>query len=80
MPRYTFKDTSTGEFFYDYMSVSERDEYLEKNPHISQTLCTPGIGDSVRLGVRRPDNGFHEALSKVKQAHPLNDIGKNSKY
>jgi hypothetical protein len=26
--------------------------------------------DPVRLGVRRPDSGFKEVISKIKSAHP----------
>jgi hypothetical protein len=26
--------------------------------------------DPVRLGIRRPDSGFKEVISKIKAAHP----------
>lgn len=28
-------------------------------------LSAPSIGDSVRLGIRRPDNGMREVLQKI---------------
>lgn len=74
MPRYTFKDTNSEEIFTRYMSSESKEKYLQEHPHIIQPLCAPGIGDSVRLGIRKPDGSYYEALSKVKEAHPINDI------
>jgi putative FmdB family regulatory protein len=37
---------------------------------ISQELTTANFGDPVRMGVKRPDAGFGEVLSRVKSAHP----------
>ena len=34
------------------------------------------IGDSVKLGIKRPDKGFHEVLSKMSEAHPLGNFGR----
>mgnify|MGYP003653724240 CR=1 FL=1 len=72
MPNYTFTDTTTNEQFLEFMSMSEKDEYLKNNPHILQTLITPiGLVDSVRIGVKKPDNGFRDVLKKIKKANPL---------
>lgn len=69
MPRYSFTDTNTGEEFNQIMTIAERDTYLEENPHIKQKLATPAFGDSVRLGIRRPDDNFNDVLKKAKSAH-----------
>lgn len=74
MPLYTFVNTHTNEIFDDFMTISQKETYLSENPHIKQPLATPGYADPVRLGVTRTDQGFKEALQKVQEAHPINEI------
>jgi hypothetical protein len=57
------------------MKISERDDFLRDNPQYeSVILGAPSIGDPVRLGLRKPDQGFREVLQKAKAAHPLGKI------
>lgn len=74
MPTYTFRNEETKEEFTTIMSLSEREEFLENNPHIKQCLATPSFGDSVRMGVRKIDNGFNDVLQKAKNAHKHSTI------
>lgn len=70
MPSYTFLNTTSGEVFTTIMSIAEREEYLKDNPHIQQQLISaPSIGDSIRLGLKKPDNGFRDRLREIKKAH-----------
>lgn len=70
MPVYTFKDLNTGDEFTTVMSMTEREEYLKANPHIQQQLISaPALGDSIRLGLKKPDNGFRDRLKEIKKAH-----------
>ncbi len=74
MPTYSFKNIETNEEFERILSMSERETYLEENPHVKQTIKrAPSLGDSVRLGVRKPDQGFREVLQKAK-VHKHNTI------
>ena len=78
MPTFTFRDNETGEEFEEFMTNSEKETFLETNPHYEQILRkAPAIGDPVRLGVTKPDAGFGEVLSKIHKAHPLGNV-KNS--
>ena len=75
MPKYDFRDIETGEEQEITMKISELDEFKEKNPHLQQFLKhAPGLGDSIRMGLKKPDNGFRDVLSKAKEAHPLGKI------
>jgi len=69
---YTFLNTETQQVEEHSMRMSEYDEFKEKNPHLDR-YHEPGrsavMGDSVRLGIRRPDNGFREVLSKISDAN-----------
>jgi hypothetical protein len=70
MPIYTFKNLNTGDEFTTVMSMTEREEYLKANPHIQQQLiAAPAIGDSIRMGLVKPDNGFRDRLREIKKAH-----------
>lgn len=70
MPSYTFLNTDSGEVFTTIMSIAEREEYLKANPHIQQQLISaPALGDSIRLGLKKPDNGFRDRLKEIKKHH-----------
>ena len=75
MPTYDFRDKTTGEVFEKTMKISEKVEFLKQNPQYeSVILGAPIIGDPIRLGIRKPDQGFREVLAKAKAAHPKGDV------
>ena len=43
-------------------------------------LTAPTLGDPVRLGIRRPDNGFREVLQKIHDKTPGSTLKNNSSY
>lgn len=71
MPTYEFINTTTGETFQRVMKIAEKEQYLIDNPDIQQyhSAMAP-VGDSVRLGIRKPDNGFKEVLQKIHSKTP----------
>jgi len=70
MPSYSFKNLNTGEEWTTVMSISEREEFLRENPHVQQQLiAAPALGDSIRMGLRKPDAGFRDRLKEIKKAH-----------
>lgn len=69
MPTYTFRNKDTGEVFDKLMSWKSREDYLSNNPELEPIIGSPGIGDPVRLGVRRNDDGFREVLSKIHHSN-----------
>jgi hypothetical protein len=72
MPIYTFLNLESKEIETHNFSMSSYDEFTKNNPQL-QRYHEPGIsatiGDSVRLGIRKPDNGFKEVLSKIASAN-----------
>jgi hypothetical protein len=79
MPTYDFRNKDTGEVFEKIMKIAEKEQYLIDNPHIEQTLlAAPAMGDSVRLGLHKPDNGFKEVLQKIHSRAPGSQIKQNS--
>ena len=75
MPTYNFRHRETGEITEKFFSFSLREEYLKDNPHLESVLLgAPSIGDPIRLGIRKPDDGFREVLAKAKEAHPRGNV------
>lgn len=78
MPTYEFLDTETNEYFEVVMKISEREEFLQANPHVQPVLSAPnivsGVSTSNGTGNRVPD-GFKEVLSKIGEAHPNSKVG-----
>lgn len=74
VPTYTFRNKETLEEVTEILSLAEREKFLEENPSYMQVPPVVAFGDSVRLGVRRIDNGFNDVLKKAKAAHPLGTI------
>lgn len=76
MPTYDFRDTNTGEVFTRLMKIAEKQQFLEDNPHIEYIIGAPALGDPVRLGVRKTDNGFKEVLQKIHSKTPGSRLNK----
>jgi hypothetical protein len=76
MPIYNFQNKKTKKKFTEMMSISERDEYLEKNPNIVQLPPDQlNVGDSIKLGITKPPSDFSKyVLGKIKARHPKGNV------
>ena len=43
-------------------------------------MTAPALGDSVRLRIRRPDEGFKDVLRKIHDSTPGSTLKNNSSY
>jgi hypothetical protein len=66
MPTYTFINTETDEEFeLFFKSWKNKDEYLEANQNIQQTLrSAPQVGYN---DAKKPDEGFRDILRDIKK-------------
>ena len=78
MPLYDFRNKDTGEVFEKFMSISAKEEYLKENPNIESMLGMNALIDPVRLGIRRPDQGFKEVLQKIHEKTPGSQLNKTT--
>ena len=79
MPIYTFENTKTGKVYDDMMTISEKEEFLEKNKHIKQMLTTINISSGV-MGVNmKNDGGWKDNLSRIADAHPTSPLAQQHK-
>lgn len=78
-PTYDFRNKDTGEVFERMMKIAEKEQFLIDNPNIEQTItAAPAMGDPVRLGIRRTDNGFKEVLQKIHSKTPGSTLNKSA--
>jgi NH3-dependent NAD+ synthetase len=75
MPIYSMRDTETQEEFEVTLKYSELDQYLKDNDKIQQIFNRfPATGDSIRLGIRKPDDNFRDVLRTVRSHHKKDNI------
>lgn len=75
MPIYSIMNSDTDEVFEVNMKFTELEQYLNDNPILKQVFTRfPALGDSVRLGIRKPDDGFRDVLRTVKHHHKKDSI------
>tara|TARA_B100001057_G_scaffold55396_1_gene49225 strand:+ start:438 stop:749 length:312 start_codon:yes stop_codon:yes gene_type:complete len=74
MPTYTFENTKTGKVFEDFMSMADKETYLEQNPHIKQLINKINIVAGVSGRSYRSDQGWKENMSRIAEAHPTSPL------
>jgi hypothetical protein len=75
MPLYTIMNTQTDELFEVNMKYDDFQKHLSENSHLKQVFTKfPAVGDPIRLGKRRPDDGFRDVLKNVSHHHKKNII------
>jgi hypothetical protein len=80
MPLYEFRYKDTGEVFEKMMSFSSKEEYLTQNPNVESVITSaPPTIDSVRLGVRKTDQGFKEVLQRIHEKTPGSVLNQTTK-
>ena len=70
MPVYTFLNKKTKKEYDEMMSIAEMEEYLDKNPHITQVIKGLNIVRGVSGASYKTDSGWKENLSRIAEAHP----------
>jgi hypothetical protein len=74
MPNYTYFNSQTEELEIHSMPISELESFREKNPHLEQRITLIPLADPTRLGLRKPDSGFRDALKHVKRSHYKSNV------
>jgi hypothetical protein len=66
MPTFSFINTETNEEFDQFFSSwRTKDEFLEANPNIKQTVrCAPGVSYN---DAKKPDDAFRDILRDIKK-------------
>lgn len=71
MPNYTWLNKETGEEFTNTMTIAERDQFENDNPHLQQVLKNFTMVDPVNIGVTKPPSDFQKhILGRIKESVP----------
>ena len=70
MPTYKFRNMETNEEYEEFMSISSLGVYLKENPQIEQLVNGfPGIGDAIKLGLKKTPDSFRDLLKNIKKGN-----------
>lgn len=74
MPIYQYKNEETSEVTDHFMSIADMEQFELDNPHMKKIIHAPALGDAMRLGVRKIDDGFNDILKSIKKDNPGSTI------
>lgn len=82
MPNYDYRCTKCEHTFEEFLSISSRQKPCRKpcpkcgKKGVEQYIASaPSFADPVSVGkTGRLDGGFRDVISKIKKAHPRNNI------
>ena len=87
MPTYDYKCEKCGHEFEEMLPISRRNEptevSCERQLHRASPICggeikikvvAPGIGDPLKMGLKKPDGRYVEKLKEIKKNHPLGTV------
>jgi len=85
MPTYDYACSSCNHSFEKFLSIGNRHLPTEEpcaqcaaTGTVMQSIGAPSVGDAVRLGIRKIDNGFKEVLQKIHHNNPRSNL--NNKF
>ncbi len=80
MPFYDYKCGDCGHAFEQMLRIADMEKPTKKKcpscgkKKVELVVGAPAVCDSVRIGAQKPDKGWQEVLSKIKQAHPRHNM------
>ena len=73
--------------FEEFLTIARRNEPTEtpceRQVHRAAPICggeikmktvAPGIGDPLKMGIKKPDGRYVEKLKEIKKNHPLGTV------
>lgn len=82
MPFYDYRCSKCEHTFEEFHKCDDHDKPCKKpcpkckaKKSVQQVILqAPAACDPLRVGSIKPDSGFREVISKIKQAHPRNTL------
>lgn len=80
MPLYDYKCTKCEHSWDEIVLYKNRDKPCKKpcpeckEKSVTRVVGAPIMSEPHKMGLKRPDGGFREVISKIKQHHPKNTI------
>lgn len=85
MPMYDYKCTSCDELYEKNVKIAEMNAPQECpycGSHESEKFIggAPAIGDSIRMGITKPSDGFRDRLREIHKNTPGSTLASNNRY
>lgn len=84
MPAYDYCCKTCGLEFEEILPISRRKEpcrspcdycqHLESTCQVEIVVRSPFIGDSMRIGIKKPDKAFNDKLKEIKKSHYKSNV------
>lgn len=74
MPVYHYKNTETDEVEEHVVSMADKDEFEETNPHLEQVFLKVNMITGARSARAMSDEGWKDRLRAIKKANPGSTI------
>lgn len=78
MPLYSFYDSKKKSYFEEFYSISDKEQFLAQNPHITQTFDKVNFTTTASGGFKN-DDGWNENLDRIAEAHPTSTLANKRK-
>ena len=71
MPTYKFYDPKSGIEWDQFLTMAEREKFLEENEHIQQVPVMSALSGDHLMGVGpKNDNAFNDVMKNIASKHP----------
>lgn len=83
MPQYDYKCSNCSFHFEQFEKVKDRNKPCKKpcpnckEKKIEILIGMPAVCDPIRIGVKKPDKGWNEVLSKIQSRTPGSNFRNN---
>lgn len=77
MPTYTFRNKKTGELTEEFMSISQRDEFVKKHKNLEpyiESAAAFSYSSAGDMSGTKTDNTWKEVMSKIAEHHPASAL------
>ena len=75
MPLYDYRDKRTGEVKEYFVKISERDQFLQDNPHLEKVVSAPAVGNRfVTMSKMKAPGDYTSLLKRMKKNNPGSTI------
>jgi len=74
MAIYNFRNRKSGKITEFSGSIAEAEAHEKDHPNLEWMCGSPAIGDSFRVGLQKPTDGFRDRLKDIKKSHYKSNI------
>jgi hypothetical protein len=75
MPIYEFRIKETSETFDEFLTYTQKLEFLQNNPEFEEIIGAPRLISGIAGVTHKNDSGFNDLLNRIGNANPHSPLG-----